>query len=217
LKKYTLITVLLIVFFSVGLAGHLFELTRPLMLLLTPFILLAGAILQLVLVRKEDYTKLLIAWLVATYLITFTLEVLGVKYGLVFGHYVYGDVLGLKVLGVPVIIGMNWVIIIWGIVSGLEKLPIPVFLQVPLTALLALFFDWVMEPVAIGLGYWTWDGGDIPLQNYIAWFVIAFVFALAYRLGKLKVNHPVLPRYVIIQFLFFTGLRIGLLFTTQPW
>jgi hypothetical protein len=42
-------------------------------------------------------------------------------------------------------------------------------------------FDWIMEPVAIRLDYWTWAGGDIPMQNYFAWFVIATVSAFAYR------------------------------------
>ena len=38
-------------------------------------------------------------------------EILGVNYGLIFGDYVYLDNLGFKVLGVPVLIGVNWIIL----------------------------------------------------------------------------------------------------------
>ena len=38
-------------------------------------------------------------------------EILGVNYGLIFGKYDYGDNLGLKLLGVPLLIGLNWVVL----------------------------------------------------------------------------------------------------------
>ena len=38
-------------------------------------------------------------------------EILGVNYGLIFGEYVYLDNLGPKILGVPVLIGINWIIL----------------------------------------------------------------------------------------------------------
>jgi putative membrane protein len=46
-----------------------------------------------------------------------------------------------------------------------------------LAGILATVFDWIMEPVAIHLDYWQWTGGDIPFQNYAAWFLIATMAA----------------------------------------
>ena len=38
-------------------------------------------------------------------------EILGVNYGLIFGSYSYGENLGVKILGVPILIGANWVML----------------------------------------------------------------------------------------------------------
>ena len=40
-------------------------------------------------------------------------EILGVSYGLIFGNYKYGEVLGYKIFNVPVIIGVNWCILVF--------------------------------------------------------------------------------------------------------
>ena len=40
--------------------------------------------------------------------IGFLVEVIGVNYGIIFGNYTYGKVLGFKVLNVPLMIGVNW-------------------------------------------------------------------------------------------------------------
>ena len=40
-----------------------------------------------------------------------------------------------------------------------------------------MVFDIFMEPAAMKLGYWNWTSGSVPVQNYVAWFVIGFFFA----------------------------------------
>ena len=40
-------------------------------------------------------------------------EILGVRYGFIFGEYSYGNALGTKVMGVPLMIGVNWCILIF--------------------------------------------------------------------------------------------------------
>jgi uncharacterized membrane protein len=27
-----------------------------------------------------------------------------------------------------------------------------------------------MEPAAVKLGFWNWNGGHIPIHNYFSWF-----------------------------------------------
>ena len=49
---------------------------------------------------------------------------------------------------------------------------------------LALIFDWVMEPVAVKLGYWQWENDRIPLYNYISWIIISTILLTLFR--KLK-------------------------------
>jgi bisanhydrobacterioruberin hydratase len=52
------------------------------------------------------------------------------------------------------------------------------FLVFSVSVLMTLF-DLVMEPAAVRLGYWTWQGGTIPLQNFISWFVLALLLTTA--------------------------------------
>jgi len=58
--------------------------------------------------------------------------------------------------------------------------------QVPLlTALIAVVFDLFIDPVAVAAGYWVWfvKGTvyfEIPLLNYVGWFVLMFLAPLAW-------------------------------------
>ena len=51
----------------------------------------------------------------ATIIIIFFLsiisEIIGVNYGILFGSYYYGDNLGYSMYGVPLVIGLNWVVL----------------------------------------------------------------------------------------------------------
>jgi putative membrane protein len=89
-------------------------------------------------------------------------------------------------------------------------LKINVFFSAFLTALGAVLFDVVLEPVAMALDYWQWRGDAVPLQNYLAWFVIAFAFSFLYRKMRIRTNTVVPAGYIGIQWLFFLGLLIGL-------
>jgi uncharacterized membrane protein len=64
------------------------------------------------------------------------------------------------------------------------------FLLVFLAAILAVVFDYVLEPVAINLNYWQWAYNIIPLQNYLAWFLISFglSFIVYNKVVKLKTS-----------------------------
>jgi putative membrane protein len=76
-------------------------------------------------------------------------------------------------------------------------------------ALLAMMFDWLMEPVAIKLGYWTWltDGG-IPTKNYWDWFFVSAFLMIFFRLLKFHKNNQFALHLLLIQTLFFISLRI---------
>ncbi len=197
--------------YTVGVIGHLIPATRGLMLMLTPFsLLLTGSVVLadwLLRHRNEGAHLPLMVWFIAAYCFTFFVEVIGVKTGLVFGAYTYGDVLGWKVLDTPLIIGFNWVLVVAGSYSRAVTLVRNRYLTPLLTGAIALVFDLVLEQIAIRLGYWHWTGGDIPLQNYVAWFVLAAL--LSFPLEKIvRVRHTIPFLYVEIQFLFFVILLL---------
>ena len=202
-----LILLLLVPFYCIGILLHSIEATLPLMLLFTPYTIAATSILGFAFEIKARNRNLLI-WAVVTLLVTLCLEIVGVATSLVFGAYTYGQTLGLKLLGVPLLIGINWTIIIMGIAQVAVRVLEKPLLAAFATAIFTVVFDYVMEPVAIAFDYWTWAEGDIPLQNYIAWFCIAFVFALLFAQHKLTTTNKVPTLIVGIQFVFFTGLRV---------
>lgn len=200
------IIILYIVFF-VGLIGHIIPGLRFLMLILTPYTLLLTGIFVLYISYKKGELKFLI-WCLTIYIVTFTLEVIGTKTGIIFGNYVYGDTLGFKLFEVPLIIGFNWVLVILGAITLAEQIDKNIFLRALLAGTLAVLFDLVLEPVAVKLDYWTWSSGLIPLSNYYSWFAISFIASLLYDLLKIRINERLPENYFMIQLIFFVLLSV---------
>ena len=199
----------LIVFYIVGVVIHLVAYSRPYAIALTPLVLL-GFGCWVFRDAARPLNRTFLVWSILTYIVTLFLEIAGVATGAVFGSYEYGESLGFKVMGVPLVIGFNWLLIILGLSALVGRKIRNAFMAAVITAALCVLFDYVMEPVAIRLDYWTWEGGDIPMQNYAAWGLIAFAAALAYNLLKIKVDYRVPAAYVMVQFVFFLILRFTL-------
>ncbi len=205
--KHNRFVILLCIIFSAGLIGHIITPLRPLMLTLTPYLLFVTGFLVLSLTLKKGELKLLF-WCLVIYVLTFILEVTGVKTGIIFGSYSYGDTLGFKLLGVPLLIGFNWVIVILGAVAIAEQIDQNIFLTALFTGTLAVLFDIMMEPAAIKFNYWEWNSGIIPVSNYLAWFGISFVSSMLYDFFKIKTSTRLPEIYFTIQLTFFVLLSL---------
>ena len=107
-------------------------------------------------------------------------ELSGVHTGVLFGEYQYGEALGWPIWGIPIVMGMNWYATVVTSASVAIRIVKNKWLQAFLAACLCTGLDILIEPVAIKYDFWTWSGGDIPVQNYIAWFGFSFIFALIY-------------------------------------
>ena len=202
-------------FFTVGVVGH--ALYPALMVRLTPPVLWFYGLLTAALAILGSHSSRagrgsvrprFLAWVVITYLVTFALEAIGTETGAVFGPYTYGDVLGLSVIGVPLVIGLNWVLVVLGGLRVVQKLP--AWAAVPAAGVLTTAFDFLMEPIAVGLGYWTWHWDGIPPQNYLAWFVISSAAAAVYRSLGIEFRSRLPAYYLAIQAAFFLALRFVL-------
>ena len=67
----------------------------------------------------------------------------------------------------------------------------------------SLLFDWIMEPTAVQLGFWKWlPAGEIPLYNFICWFVISALLQTAFRLFKFPKPNQFAVHLLIIELLF---------------
>jgi putative membrane protein len=131
-------------------------------------------------------------------------EYLGVNYGLLFGTYAYGDNLGPKFAGVPWLIGLNWAMLVLITGTLASQLPIRRFFQVIIGASLMILIDIPLEVVSPVFDFWEFSGGEAPLQNYVAWFLIAAVLHAIFQWGELKENLAYSLHLYLCQLLFFT-------------
>ncbi|MCX7610077.1 MAG: carotenoid biosynthesis protein, partial [Ignavibacterium sp.] len=192
---------ILVIMYAVGVIIHSVKFFLPVVKVLTPFFLIA---VFLVLISEEKISKKFFFWLLLSYLVTFFLEVIGVKTGLIFGSYEYGENLGLKILEVPFVIGINWISLMLGSIGIVSKLNYTKLLKSFFTGLLMVAFDLILEQVAPKLNYWYWQNDLIPLKNYISWFLISFF--LSYLYFSLNITRKlILAKYnYLVQFIFFT-------------
>ncbi len=204
-RKYRYSLFVLILFHLVGVVGILSP-YHHFFVLLTPFNLLLSAAL-LYLNHKPVSTRLL-HFVLFTFSLGFLVEGLGVNYGFLFGDYSYGRVLGYQLWNVPVIIGLNWTLIIYSVAILLDRFDFPVLVKIIAGSCLAVFLDGLMEPVAIRLDFWSWHQGDIPLQNYLGWFLTSIVMLSAYYFLKVKAKNNLASPFYLIQLVFFGSLQL---------
>jgi putative membrane protein len=150
---------------------HFASLT-PLNLILTAFLLF---------IFQKPRNKTLYLWMFLVMTTGFLVEVLGVHTGMIFGNYEYGEVLGWKLWQVPLMIGVNWWILMHCACQITYHWTNSKFLQVITPPFLMTFTDILIEPVAIHLKFWIWQNDIVPFQNYVAWFIVSFLLSMIYN------------------------------------
>ena len=130
-------------------------------------------------------------------------EFLGVKYGLFFGHYYYSSPFFFD--AVPLMTPISWAIIIYmcyGVTNfimqcaGGEKpnlrdnwlrIFIMIIVLSSVDGLCAMNLDMIIDPIAVlpSVAAWVWIGGgpyfDVPISNFIGWFMVVFVATFIFR------------------------------------
>jgi len=222
ISKYQIATAIAILFHVIGLTGILFF-DRDFFIRSTPLNLLL--MLGLLFWTQPGKNLHFLFFFLACFGAGIGAEIIGVNTGMLFGDYRYGNVLGPGLKGVPYIIGINWFIIIYccGIAiqtlltrlinrlaadTGSKPRVMKALSVIVDAATLAVFFDWVMEPVAVKLGFWQWLGnGEVPFFNYACWFVVSgLLLALFHTLSFSKSNKFAI-NLLLIQLMFFLLLR----------
>lgn len=170
---------------------------------LTPASLMLSALGLLWFERR--WTGKVVSFLLISYAVGFGVEMAGVKTGVIFGHYWYGENLGWKWEGVPLVIGLNWAMLSYATGVMAARWASERWLRASISALLMVWLDVWMEPVAMQQDFWQWEGHYVPVQNYLAWFAVAW--GLGYLFAHWQVarqNAMALPLY-LVQLGFFIG------------
>ena len=185
--------------------GLTFSQTNDFFLLLTPFHLLLTFILLLA--SRSYSTK----FFLSTFFIVFfgfLIEVTGVYTGILFGGYKYGNNLGLQVFSVPLVIGLNWFILVFGTRGVVNYFFDKKYLQIILSSVLMVLLDFLIEPVAIEFGWWSWDIVTVPLQNYIMWFLVSLIMQFVISRNNNEISKSISFSLLLTQIIFFTYLNI---------
>jgi putative membrane protein len=213
-----------LLFHASGLIGILFTSYRDWFIQYTPLNLLLMAAL-LIWNQRTDFNRMLLFAAIA-FTVGMVTEIIGVNTGLLFGRYAYTKALGPGLKGVPWLIGVNWFVVVYCCGTTLNKVNAwaaarmgpenrvssrmqAVSLLID-GALLAVLFDWLMEPGAVSLGFWRWTGNVIPSFNYICWFVISVILLALFRRLNFGTGNHFAVHLLLIEALFFCVLRIYL-------
>ena len=146
-------------------------------------------------------------------------EQMGTTHGWFFGHYTYTDVLGARLVDVPIVIPMMWFalaysgyvisnLIVWqSPVDGAPGLGNAVMLSF-LAAMIVTAFDLGADPYLVyTLKAWimaktdgAWFGETV--QGFFGWVFVAFVIIFSFRMSvrrrALKSVSPFLPRHAMV-------------------
>lgn len=130
-------------------------------------------------------------------------EWIGVHYGFLFGEYSYGNNLGFKIDDVPILIGINWVILTLSTAAISAYLFQNRIVKIIAGALLMVGLDFFIEVVAPRFDFWSWTSIDAPLRNYLAWFLIAVFLHSIYDKSRIKGDFTFSLHLYLAQLLFF--------------
>lgn len=122
-------------------------------------------------------------------------EAVGVRTGVPFGRYAYADSLGSKVLDVPVIVPLAWVMMSYPCLLLGRRLARGASHKTAVVALTGgltlAAWDLFLDPQMVAAGHWTWAHPipalpaipGIPVTNFAGWVVVAVVMVGALHLA----------------------------------
>ncbi len=140
---------------------------------------------------------------IVVFLCGFFVEVAGVATGKVFGVYTYGATLGLKLFAVPLVMGLNWLMLIYCAGCICHKLKTNIVFKSITGAAMLTALDILIEPSAMRYDFWNWAQSIIPVQNFVAWFVISFVLLLFFFKMDIEKNNALARPFYLVQLIFF--------------
>jgi putative membrane protein len=195
-----------ITFHLVGLIGLSVASARPFFLHLVPFHLLLMTLV--VFFSYDGVNRKFLLFFLLMFITGFAVEWFGAHSGRLFGNYTYGKTLGFAIDGIPLIMGINWFLLIYSTGISLQYLKIKsIWIRVPAGALLLIILDILIEPVAGRLNYWRWAGNTAPPENYACWFIISLILLFVFEKFNLKKQNIVGPAILACQFIFFAALQ----------
>lgn len=206
-KRITIAVTLIILFHLVGLIGLSVSYWRPIFLQIVPYHLLL--MMLILFFSHKQFDARFIFFILLVFTAGFIAEWIGVHTGWLFGSYTYGKTLGIKIDEIPLMIGVNWFLLIYATGTLMQRSRLKNLISRLLTgAFLLVLLDVLIEPVAIRFNYWHWADHVIPGKNYVCWFLISLALLFVFEKFRFQKQSIVAPILLITQFLFFIALLL---------
>lgn len=209
MRTLKIVIVALAIAHAVGVLGIAISINRPELFALAWVFLLVSMAALLLFQQSYSWYQLPVAFAIAV--IGFVAEVVGVKTGLLFGDYSYGASLGIKMFDVPLIIGLNWLMLVYCSRAIVERYFSSALFRVVVGALLMVAYDFLVEIPAGRLNMWSWRDGAPGVENFIGWFGVATVMHIIVEVTDFRFRNWLAMPLFFIQFVFF-GLLTALFF-----
>ena len=142
-----------------------------------------------------------IVFLILVLLVSLGAEFIGTNLANNFeGYYKYSDFLGWKFLNIPLLIILMWAAVIYisyqvsEHITNFRFTKATPFIQrfwvsfwcALLTSLIVLAWDFSLEPLAVGMGWWGWlrpgEYFGVPINNFFGWMAISFSTVFLYKI-----------------------------------
>jgi bisanhydrobacterioruberin hydratase len=208
----------LLIIYAVGVAGMLTPWAKD-FILLTPFNLVAS--LAFLIWGEENKNGKIWLALVLAGVAGWAVEAVGTNTGLLFGDYSYGGTLGWKIAETPIMMAVNWAMLIYIVISicnyfifswqqGLCRRMVTAIIG----ATLMVSLDFLIEPAAVAFDFWRWEISNgnsffvAPMQNYLAWWGISWVLIFGLQPLFIQNRNAAAAVLLLLQFVFFALLNI---------
>lgn len=205
-RRMPIAALLIMVFHVVGLIGFSVPVLKPYFIQIVPFHLLL--MLVLLAIEHKPFDGKFILFFVLIFVAGYAVEWIGINKGWLFGSYHYGTTLGIMAGGVPIIIGVNWFLLVYGTATALALLELDnIWWRVLGGAIIMVTLDIMIEAVAGKFDYWHWAGKEVPVKNYGSWFFISVAMLFAFEKFGFKKQSIAGAVLIACQFIFFAALQ----------
>ena len=209
-KSFEWLALLIVSMHLFGFGFMLWEPTSALFVSLTPLTLLVS--LGVMLYFHQDRTNLFFISCFLVWLGGFLVELAGVQTGVIFGQYAYGEVLGIKIWDTPLIIGVNWLLLIYAVAALMAHKTWALWQKALIIGTGMTLLDVLIEPFAIRFGLWHWFGAPVPLQNYIAWLITGSTIGAVFLAlnPRMQTKNRMATVVLVAQTLFFLAHNVAI-------
>jgi len=129
-------------------------------------------------------------------------EIAGVNTGFPFGAYSYTPALGPQLYHVPIVIGLNWILLSYVCAVFMKRFVKQGWGSIVAAGILMVAIDILLEGFAIRHHFWSWKNHIPPVTNYISWLLVSVFIQFVFQKLISGCTNVIASKYLLVLFLF---------------